>query len=244
MYDIKPLEQKWEHYRRKKRRPYIVAGILLLLLGGGSASFYYLKMHGGTNSEQKRVEKKKEPPVVFMEDGALKDLQENFSGEEVHISDSISDEIVEDLPLTDTAKKVQKRPRVKMDIVTTDMPGVAVQTERKKEHQRVHLKISESSDSHAYREVAQRFRETQDTDDSLFLAKAYYNQKKYKKAAYWALQTNNINNGIEESVLIFAQAKAKLGHRNEAIRILSEYIRQSGSNKAKDILVKIKKRKI
>jgi len=42
----------------------------------------------------------------------------------------------------------------------------------------------------------------------------------------------------------FAQAKAKLGHRNEAIRILSEYIRQSGSNKAKDILVKIKKRRI
>jgi len=36
-------------------------------------------------------------------------------------------------------------------------------------------------------------------DDSLFLASNYYKKGAYKKAVYWALQTNKIDKNIEET---------------------------------------------
>jgi tetratricopeptide (TPR) repeat protein len=90
-------------------------------------------------------------------------------------------------------------------------------------------------------EVEKRFNQFRDPDDSLFLAKMYYEKNDYKKAEEWALKTNKINNNIEESWIIFAKSKVKSGKIDEAIHILKNYIRQSNSQKAKILLLKIKK---
>ncbi len=243
MYDIKPLEEEWRKYQKKKRKPYLVIGVLVLLAGAGGAVLYYTKgidlLSADKNSTKAEVEKK---AVAFIENRPLEKLEVKGS-EETAVTEN-PDEIVEDLPLSDD-RPIRKKPRVKMNIVTTEMPTVKKKVvEEEKPHQRKYLDIKETSASSAYKEVAERFRETQDTDDSLFLARTYYNMGQYKKAEYWALQTNNVDSGIEESILIFAKAKVKLGHKNEAIRILSKYVKGSDSTEARILLKKIKKGKL
>jgi tetratricopeptide (TPR) repeat protein len=250
MYDIKPLEEEWDKYRKSKRKPYIMMGLAILFLGAGAGVLYYLKDKGLLVMDRDRNNTKeiKHEKITFIENEALMQLEVEKPKEIEPIMqkehEEVSSEIVEDLPLSKEKRK-RKKPRVKMNIVTTEMPKVRNNIqEEEKPHKRKYLAIKKISGSSAYEEVAERFRETQDTDDSLFLAKAYYNQGKYSKAAYWAFQTNNINSGIEESILIFVKAKVKLGQKNEAIRILKKYIAQSDSMKAKKLLQKIKKGKI
>jgi len=249
MYDIKPLEEEWKRYQKKKKRPYIIIFFILVLLGAGIAVLYYTKdinVHR-LPTDRNITAKLKQKAVVFVEDGPLKQLQTDQESAEEEQAE-ISDEIVENLPLP-SGKTVRKKPKVKMNIITTEMPTVKKRTVKKTEaqtvpHKKVHLKITETSAANAYKEVARRFRETKDPDDSLFLARIYYNKRQYKKAEYWALQTNMVDSNIEEGVLIFVKAKAKRGHRNEAIRILSKYIKQTNSRAAKILLQKIKKGKV
>ena len=245
MYDIKLLEEEWEKYQKKKRKPYIIMGVLILLLTGGFGVLYYTKgidfILYDKNTTKQKIERK---PLVFIENKSLEKLEVK-QAKQLEVLESPDEEVVEDLPLSDD-RPIRKKPRVKMNIVTTEMPTVKKKrmVKEEKPHKRKHLTIKETSDSSAYKEVAERFRETQDTDDSLFLARTYYNMRQYKKAEYWALQTNNINSNIEESILIFAKTKVKLGHKNEAIRILSKYIKGSDSLDAKILLEKIKKGKL
>ena len=247
MYDIKPLEEEWDKYQKKKRKPYMIIGVLILLAGTGVGVLYYTKgidfLLMERNSTEPKIEKKE---LAFIENKSLDKLEIEKPEQIAEASETseTSDEIVEDLPLS-SDRPIRKKPRVKMNIVTTEMPTVKKNVaEKEKPHKRVHLTITETSTSSAYKDVAERFRETHDTDDSLFLARTYYNMGKYKKAEYWALQTNNVNSTIEESILIFAKAKVKLGHKNEAIRILSKYIKGSDSAEAKALLKQIKKGKL
>jgi hypothetical protein len=238
MYDIRPLEEEWEKYRKKKRMPYILTGVFILFICTAFGLFYYMKGSGLLVLDHNQSKSKNNiEPVVLIEKPTLKKVEtQQEQGQDVL---ETSDELIEDLPLPDE-QAIPKKPKVKINIVTTETPMI----EEKKPHKPVHLAITETSGSNAYKEVAARFRETQDTDDSLFLARTYYHKGSYKKAAYWALQTNNIDSSIEESILIFAKAKAKLKHRNEAIHILSKYINETNSLAAQNLLNKIKKGKI
>ena len=109
-----------------------------------------------------------------------------------------------------------------------------------KPRKKMHLEITEMSGERAYKDVKNRFSMAPDPDDSLFLARNYYKEGKYSKAAYWALQTNKLNGDIEESWLIFAKSKSKTGHKNEAIRVLSQYVAKSNSTEARKLLYKLK----
>ena len=240
MYDIKPLEEEWEKYRKRKRKPYILLALSLSVAGAIVGVLLYTDMMKSfLNSKEVTTSEIDKKSFHFIKNRALERLETNAAILPKYVEKS--SEIVEDLPLSDT-KPIHKKPRVKMHIVTSEMPKVKrdIETEERP-HKRIHLTIKETSATSAYRDVAQRFRETQDIDDSLFLARTYYHKKAYKKAEYWALQTNNIDSSLEESIFIFVKAKAKRGHKNEAIRILSKYIKESHSREAKSLLKQIRK---
>jgi len=90
-------------------------------------------------------------------------------------------------------------------------------------------------------DIEQRFRSDPDKDDALFLARYYYEKKQYKQSLKWSLETNKIDSNTEESWLLFAKAKAKLGERMEAIRILQTYYDRTGSPKARKLLGSIRR---
>ena len=252
MYDIKPLEDEWKKYKRKKRRPWyilIVSIVLLLLI---SLTFLnYKEINFPKFDDKSKVEIVTHKSTTLLIDQALTALEIKTSEvSEVPQTDEAKSmivtsygndtiDVVEDLPIQEDDRKI-KKPRVKIKIETIEKPRAKINTVEKP-RKKMHLNIIETSSVSAYKDVAKRFTQSHDTDDSLFLAKSYYRKGNYKKAEYWALQTNKVNSNIEESWLIFAKSKVKSGHKNEAMRILADYIKKSNSAQAKSLLYKIKK---
>ncbi len=252
MYDIKPLEDEWKKYKRKKMRPWYILIISIFLLLLISLTFLnYNEIDFPKFDDKNKVEIVTNKSTAVLIDQALTVLETKKSKvSEVPQATEVkpttvtsyendSTEFVEVLPIAEDNKKINK-PRVKIKIETIEKPRAKIDTVEKP-RKKMHLNIIESSSVSAYKDVAKRFTESHDTDDSLFLAKSYYRKGNYKKSEYWALQTNKVNNNIEESWLIFAKSKVKLGHKNEAMRILADYIKKSNSAQAKSLLYKIKK---
>lgn len=244
MYDIKPLEEEWKKYKKKKRKPWFVLIFSIFLILLISFSFLnYKEIDFLKFNNKNKVEMITDHSTAVLIDKALTTLEtkkpkvsEVSQITEIKpmtvTSENGSMEIVEDLPLSEDVKTI-KKPSIKIETVEKE----TVEKPRKK----MHLNIIETSSVSAYKDVAKRFKQTHDTDDSLFLARSYYRKGNYKKAEYWALQTNKINGNIAESWLIFAKSKVKLGRKNEAIDILTKYIKKSNSAEGKSLLNKIKK---
>ncbi len=218
MYDIKPLEEKWERYNKKRKRP-LYFGIGIFLLFTTSMVFYFMK-----SDKVIALPNKNTVTVVYKNDTSV-----------------LLNKPLETLVL----KRDQDKDPTPLN--SNPIPDIPTQRELKKPvvkektRKKVHLNIIETTSESAYKDVANRFYATHDVDDSLFLAKSYYSKGNYKKAEYWALETNKVNNNIEESWLIFVKSKIKQNNKNEAIRILSNYIKRSNSQKAKKLLSEIKK---
>ena len=84
--------------------------------------------------------------------------------------------------------------------------------------------------------VIKRFKKNNNPALSLFVAKKYYELKEYHKAYNYALITNEINNDIEASWIIFAKSLVKLKEKNMAIKMLKKYVSYSSSSRAKILL--------
>jgi tetratricopeptide (TPR) repeat protein len=108
----------------------------------------------------------------------------------------------------------------------------------------VDIEVQSRKSEHTAKEIEERFRFAKDKDDALFLARFYYDKKQYKEALKWSLETNKLDSDIEESWLLFAQSKAKLGQRKEAIRVLQAYYDRTGSAKSKKLLDHIRRGKV
>jgi len=234
MYDIKPLEEQWEKYNRKRKRPFYIRILLLILLGiAGFFIFenrdFLLKKFEIMNQKVSQKEKKtvshfwdSEIETIALKQGSgnvesvtAQNDDNPMNPEDVYVDEG---ESREGTAQNNSSSSSKKRPRKKMNLEIIEISGESV-----------------------YQDVKNRFSLAPDPDDSLFLARNYFKDKKYKKAAHWALETNKLNGDIEESWLIFAESKAKTGQRNEAIRVLSSYVSKSGSVKAQKLLKKLKK---
>lgn len=215
MYDIKELEKEWQRYRRKKKRPWYILFVASVLL---SVLFIFLYKHK---------------------------TWKTFRHAEINQSDvreRIADTVYLSPAIVALAHKEKDSPSIDNPLGTA--PKNVPEGKKEAKHANLNIEVTDIDTNKAYREVENRFRLSHDTADSLFLAKAYYRKGKYKKSEYWALQTNKVNDRIEESWLIFIQAKLKQGQKNEAIRILNAYIDKTNSAEAKILLQKVKEGKI
>jgi len=221
MHNIRALEEQWRRYDRKRKMPWYILGIIVALLVSVTGWMYY---EGGSFEDllPKRSEAKSSEPAV-----------------------KVQRKIFVDTALTEIEEKL---PETKQDTpvdVLVEESDASSDYGSKRKRKKIHIEVIDvGSGRESLKEIEKRFRLGHDSDDSLFLAKSYYKKGNYKKAEYWALQTNKINENIEESWLIFAKAKAKRGRRNEAIRILNAYIKRTRSVEAKVLVDKIKKGKI
>jgi hypothetical protein len=248
MHDIKILEEEWIQYKKNRRKPYYIFTLLSIVIVG--LAFYFLKIDKTINIVNDEIVETKIDKIKLVVDKPLLDtsidtlslkidnLDKPLNKELSHIKELIPTlPVVNDIPIIDTVlsktnvleKKSIERPKVKRNIFI------------EKPHKKMHLDITKSSSKSAYKEVEKRFNQFQDPDDSLFLAKSYYANKEYKKSEYWALRTNKLNKNNEESWIIFVKSKIKLGYKEDAIHILSNYVKQSDSQEAKMLLYKLKK---
>jgi len=226
MYDLKPLEEEWEKYHKKKYLPLYVGAFLGLLLISGIT----MALYNNNFSKKHRVKIINNDTAIVQNKHKVTDKVSPTASDEINntmVNDKIksttpTEKIVDNIPILEDKREKE---------------------ENKNVGKKIQLNIIESSSLDDYLDVEKRFLTSKDVDDSLFLAKAYYNMGKYDKSEYWALQTNKINSTIDESWIIFAQSKVKLGQRNEAISILGNYIKRTDSEQAKNSLLKIKSSK-
>lgn len=87
--------------------------------------------------------------------------------------------------------------------------------------------------------VIKRFKKNNNPALSLFIAKKYYQLGEYHQAYNYSLMTNEINNDIEASWIIFAKSLVKLNEKSMAIKTLTQYIEHSHSNRAQRLLNEI-----
>ena len=259
MHNIQILEAEWKKYNKKKYRPYYLLALLVMVVLAGS--IYYVKnikldnvlvasekknadMQLNVLSQKKNVDAKllvngpiislQKPKEIKMEKiKPLMDMRKMNGENNEFVIPTLP--VVDDIPIMDT-------PQIKSNTVpTTYTQKKMIKKENMKPHKRKHLNIIESSGVGAYKEVETRFNQFHDADDALFLARMYYKKGDYKKAEQWALKTNKVNKNIEEGWIIFAKSKVKTGKVSDAIHILQNYIRQSDSQEAKQLLFKIQK---
>ncbi len=239
MYDIPELEKKWRKYKRKQiQKPLIISSVTLLLLVGVTAlALTYLnKPKEQSKKQPKEVAKPTQAVVPTKNSDAIvitKISNSTQPTKPINSSDSIdlsNAEIVkpnvpdDEIRVIGFDKKDAKKIKKKYEDIL--IPQSTVEATKEKE-------IAAA--------LEEQFRDTQDPQDSLKVARYYYKIGNYKKAETWAVNTNNLDGDIEESWLIFAKARAKQGFRTDAIKVLQSYYDETNSPKAKTLLDKLRR---
>ena len=102
-------------------------------------------------------------------------------------------------------------------------------------------KINLTSSSKNYIEtMKEKFFKSKHHRDALLVAKAFYSKGAYKESEKWALKANKLESKKAESWIIFASSKAKMGQKEEAIKILFAYYKKDRSARVKAVIEKIK----
>jgi len=242
MYDMKPLEEEWEKYNKKRKRPlYLLILIVLLAIGVGISLKYndLLPIHMDNNSSIVKIQPKDvqiDKPLDRLE--VHTDKVTNVEIPVNEIKPVVNNKISDNNPMDPGDVFVDRDENVGKTVKSVSRPIVV---ERPKTRKKIHFEMVDANTPRAYKEIESRFSFAPDPDDALFLARIYYKNGNYRKAARWALETNKLNGDIEESWLIFARSKAKTGQKNEAIRVLSQYAKKSNSTKAKKLLKQLEK---
>ncbi len=249
MLNIHELETKWLHYKVKSYIPRIIIGTSSIII---IVIFYSLEFSTKENIETPVITKnttikdtiKKEilspvnekatsTKIVVKNTKTLMSPSMNF----MHTISSSSPKYYS----TDKNKKIKtiknktEKPKeaTKVEAPKVEAPKVEVVKNNT-------IQIKRRDTQGDIQHVISRFRKSNNPALSLFVAKKYYELKDYNQAYNYALITNELNNDIEESWIIFAKSLVKLNKKTKAIETLDRYVKYSHSHKAKLLLDNIR----
>jgi len=214
MYDIQQLEREWKRYRRKRILTAVLVPAVLLVVAAGGYWGVRMAIMNDTNT-------------TSVSPGTVAVTQAHTP---------------KPSPLPKPESPLKSSPvRKKGWKMTFADEEKGADSESASPVRHVDIQVQTKKTEYTVQEIEKRFRFARNKEDALFLARYYYDKKQYTKALSWALETNKIDSNIEESWLIFGRAKAKLGQRKEAIRVLQAYYDRTGSQKSKKLLDSIRR---
>ena len=255
MHDIHLLEKQWEAYNKKRKRPLYLALLSFLVVLSALYTFVTWKKNRHASAKEQitvvQAESKSSPGKKMLSKVIIdktidrldtypaakpkESTQDYPVAAPASMAESSPVEVVEDIPILKEESSVgYNRPAPPKNVIHVKKKPPM------KKRKKIKLKIFETTSVSAYKDVERRFKLSHDIDDALFLARGYYRHGNYKKAEYWALQANKVDNTVEESWLIFIKSKYNLGQKSEAKHILESYIRKSGSVAARKLMKKLK----
>jgi len=244
--NIPELERKWLHYKIKSFLPYIIGG-LFLIIGLSIISYTQLKEPKKTSKNIVLAKKTIEPKIV-VHTTVPKTIQKSPNIQKSPIQPQIQPQIqtilqpsmhflskigTEDKNIT-LETKFSKENTIKTNI----QPNELENTQRTNQ-EKSHIIIERKETKNDINEIIKRFKKNHNPALSLFIAKKYYELGDYHKAYNYALITNQINEDIEDSWIIFAKSLVKMKKKNTAVKTLREYIRYSHSSSAEILLNEI-----
>jgi len=268
MLSIDELEKKWYHYKMKKLiapmlgivafssimgvTSYYVDGVLSV---SNTSSLSHLTNVLGVSVESNSTE------IISSEKIAVEKTEEKIVQKVEQRQELMLEPVIPVLDFEKNAKvKVVKRTSshtssgkklvkakansyltAKELAVISNVKKVRAVNKRPRETKKMNF---QSTNVNYIEAMKSKFLRSKNPREAVLLAKAYYKEKNYKESEKWAFTANKINSSLEDSWLIFAKSKAKLGKKKEALRLLVSYYKKSHSTKAKVLMGQIQTGKI
>lgn len=242
MLNVFELEKKWKRYKLRSYIPYIIISISSLVIL--AITLFVLLLQKKEVKDLEKNIKEEYPLKVETPKTSIKPIP---STEPVIVK-----KIPVVKPITPTPTPMPKivpqenRAIAKVQATTPPKPIALKEPENRLEaEQEVEItpqkeeptiKIKRQKNNQDINDVIKRFNVNHNPALSLFIAKKYYELGEYKKSYNYALITNEINNDIESSWIIFAKSLVKMKKKDKAIQVLQKYISYTGSNRASILL--------
>jgi len=256
MLNVNELEQRWKRYKIKSFIPYIIISISLIIIFIIIFLFVskeepVLKHNDASiNPKIKETKTLNFKPSTKIQDVTDVQKQEDATKKKLTFTPSYNFvQNIQDEKETQTiTKPISKKPviiqedrniptEILPEPTITPIQPLKVQEPEEKDNT---INITRKTTKTDISEVIKRFNKSNNPALSLFIAKKYYELGEYRKSYNYALITNEINNDIESSWIIFAKSLVMLGEKDQAIETLQKYIKHSNSNRATALLDRIK----
>jgi len=252
MLNLADLEKRWFRYKLKSYIPYGTVFVAGSIIVGALLWFLPVKNNAGDKQQQtlqttqvplthtpKKVKTTQHIPIVKQKEK----VRQHISNEKTtrlapsfafltHIK-STNDMIVPQKKAT-VQKHAEKKHTESIKQHKAEQDNQNIITKSTSNHNIIQIKKQETRQD--IQEIINRFKNNHNPALSLFVAKKYYELGNYEQSYNYALITNQINNNIEGSWIIFAKSLAKLHKKEMAIRTLQKYIEYSHSSNAQIIL--------
>ena len=200
--------------------------------------------------KQKSREKTKESAVVLNPDTEfLKSFNEMVDEEKkerrarnAEVKHEVIPAIEEkkEKPVQKNLKKSERVETVKNETQSADTfengPSISTKeksTEPKKESSLI-IQTKQTNNTLDY--LIQRFNKNRDPKLATYIAQSFYKKGNYEETVRWSVIANSMEPSNEKSWLLFAQAKVKLGQKDDAIKALHVYLNQYSSKRVKSYL--------
>jgi tetratricopeptide (TPR) repeat protein len=266
MINARELEKRWLKYKTKGVILILsIFALLGLLVYGGYYILYKLDIGMGKN-----IQKQTQVLPIVKE---IKEVNKTLTVKQESSSEVKNDSLMlsPTIPIIDLEKEKQKDKKIKIKraikyniarkkkhikkkkrlvkakpetyLTPNELSVVNGSNLNRKKEKKKKIVIKGSSNNYM-NIMKQKFERNKNPRDAILIAKAYYNAGNYKKAEEWALIANDLNNNLDESWMIFAKSKDKMGKRREALKILLTYYNRSKSSKVKALIEKMKSKSI
>lgn len=263
--DFVELEKKYNLYQKKKNKKiYILVSILAACILSLSIALVMINMQNKdeilAKDNSKQIQKEQTQQVEISsssikQEPAKEEIKEPKKAPTPKISDleDTSQLQIGELSLAPIAitKKSKPKPKIeKKEVIPPPIEEKIVLNEQNtsiineniinepKEENKIQISTKEIN---SIDELKQKCDYTNNSHYCSALAEKLYEDKYYKDAIKYALKANSIDSENEKSWIIFAKSKAKLGHKNDAIKILQTYLNSSPSKQVEFILEEIKR---
>ena len=251
---IKELEKRWYRYKLKMIMVPLGSSVVTAFVGSGGYYLYdkyyiHNKPKTVVLSATKEVNLPKVEAVKLVKTEPLKDTKKDDNSmllePIIPVIDLQKEEAVQyvkkSLPKRHEPHKRLVRAKANDYLTAKELASMSRVESVSSSKPHVMKRIKLQSTSVNYIEtMKEKYAHSHSSRDALLLAKAYYKKGAYSEAEGWALRANEINSKLDESWLLFAKSKAKMGKKQEAINILAKYYTKSKSANAKALIEQIK----
>lgn len=237
MLDIHTLERRWLKYKIKSYAPYILSALAVLVLsitalrllnGKESDSFVTKDQNSSSEKAHSSLEKTDDSESSNLLEPSMEFVQ-SFHPSEPKISAPVA-VAPKQTQLTQNSVPI---PKVLNVPDSGQIQAIAVSSSTKNDKPG---SLNYNETKMDIESVIRRFKDTSDPNLGLFIARYYYAQGNYNDAYNFALKTNNINNKMDESWIIFSKSLVRLGKVDQAKKTLKLYIAESNSDTARSLL--------
>jgi hypothetical protein len=233
--DIRNLERRWLKYKIKSYAPHIGAVFLLLI----SLAMAFSLSYDSDVPETAMVKEPLESPAktTVAKSDETPDILEPSMDFVQSFQTTLPQTPIAAAPIPQNTKPLQQSiptPKV-LNVpdsasIKAPLPAISPLSGDKS------LSLNRNESKIDIQSVERRFKETSNANLGLFIARYHYDHGNYNEAYNFSLKTNNLNNKIDESWIIFVKSLVKLGRVEQAKKTLQLYISDSNSESARSLL--------